>query len=379
MKSPDRLLAPLYRRSMFQALERQAPTAWIEHVPFAFWLVDILQPKTIVELGTCTGVSYSAMCQAVKSLALPTRCFAVDTWKGDEHSGLYSEDIYRDFAAFHDLHYNSFSRLVRSTFDEAVPHFEDGSIDLLHVDGLHTYEAVRHDFEFWRAKLSSNAIVLFHDTNVREHNFGVSRFWSEVSRKHRHFTFLHGHGLGVLSLGNKHSNALKVLFDANKDPRVCNFVRELFSYLGRATNLSSGRDAHTRALENAIAELDTHKRALENAAAERDVKVSTLENAVAERDVKVSALENAVAERDVKVSALDQVQQQLSCEVASLIRVLAERDDRERALDGQLGAMAHQVAKLSDALAARTRELAAITESFSWRLTAPFRRSVGKR
>ena len=166
-------LGPLFRQSMLWIPQRNNPSAWAEHVPFAFWLIDILRPSTIVELGTHAGVSYSAMCQAVKSLGLSTRCFAIDTWKGDEHAGLYSDNVYQELATFNDQHYGAFSRLVRSTFDDALRHFADGSIDLLHIDGFHTYDAVRHDFVSWLPKLSPNAVVLFHDTNVRENNFGV--------------------------------------------------------------------------------------------------------------------------------------------------------------------------------------------------------------
>src|ERR1700761_5647196 len=55
-----------------------APSAWLEHVPFAFWIMKVLRPAQFVELGTMRGVSYAAFCQAVERLALPTRCYAVD-------------------------------------------------------------------------------------------------------------------------------------------------------------------------------------------------------------------------------------------------------------------------------------------------------------
>ncbi|WP_342479224.1 class I SAM-dependent methyltransferase [Paenibacillus sp. FSL H7-0350] len=63
--------------------------------------------------------------------------------------------------------------LLRMTFDEAVGTFEDNSIDLLHIDGLHTYEAIKHDYECWLPKLADNSVVLFHDITVRMDDFGV--------------------------------------------------------------------------------------------------------------------------------------------------------------------------------------------------------------
>jgi hypothetical protein len=113
-----------------------APDAWAGHIPFAFWIVEALRPRVLVELGTHSGNSYLAFAQAVHRLGLGTACFAVDSWRGDAHAGYYGEEVFRELSAYHDARYSAFSRLVRSTFDEALQHFADG-VDLLHVDGYH--------------------------------------------------------------------------------------------------------------------------------------------------------------------------------------------------------------------------------------------------
>jgi hypothetical protein len=165
------------------------PPSWAGHLSFAFWIVDALRPRTFVELGTHTGVSYSGFAQAVLELGIGTACYAVDTWAGDEQAGFYGEDVFEEWSAFHERHFGGFSRLVRSTFDVARDHFADRSIDLLHIDGLHTYEAVRHDFESWLPKMSRRGVVLFHDINVRENGFGAWRHWEEVRAAYPSFAF----------------------------------------------------------------------------------------------------------------------------------------------------------------------------------------------
>jgi GT2 family glycosyltransferase len=177
-------------------------STWWGHVPFAQWLTCAARPRVMVELGTYRGVSYSAFCEAVRREKLETHCFAVDTWQGDAQSSFYEDTVYEEFREFHDAHYAAFSTLLRCTFDEALPRFADGSVDLLHIDGLHTYEAVRHDFERWLPKLSRSGVVLFHDINIYWPGFGVWQLWRELKQQHPHFEFEHSCGLGVLAVGN---------------------------------------------------------------------------------------------------------------------------------------------------------------------------------
>ena len=178
-------------------------SAWWKHVPFAFWLVSVTKPRVIVELGTHNGISYAAFCEAVVRQNLVTQCFAVDTWKGDEQAGFYGEDAFEDLNTLNAGRYGAFSELLRMTFDEACDTFADGSIDLLHIDGFHSYEAVKHDFATWRRKLSPQAVVLLHDTNVHQSDFGVHRLFRELAQGLPSFEFFHGHGLGLLAIGNK--------------------------------------------------------------------------------------------------------------------------------------------------------------------------------
>jgi hypothetical protein len=212
-------------------------SAWSEHVPFAFWIVEALRPKQLVELGTWYGMSYLAFCQAFDEFKVDGRSFAVDTWKGDEHTGPIAEEALASLKKDHDPKYARFSALLRTTFDQAVTKFEDGSIDLLHVDGLHTYAAVKHDFETWLPKLSDRAVVLFHDTQVFDRSFGVHELWAELRRKYRGFEFKHEHGLGVLGVGANQQPVLEALYAADQDAGDARLVRQIFERLGRSVRV----------------------------------------------------------------------------------------------------------------------------------------------
>ncbi len=256
----------------------QPPDSWCGHLPFAAWLVQTFKPRTIVELGTYSGNSYLSFCQAVSQNRLDTKCYAVDTWQGDAHAGEYTEEVYNRLHNYHQDRYAGFSRLLRMTFDEAVGHFADNSIDLLHIDGLHTYEAVRHDFEAWLPKLAPGAVVLFHDTNVREQGFAVWKLWAELQARYpNNLEFIHSHGLGVLQLDNGPSERLLEWLTPGSHDRQ--LLLRHFSFLGE------------RQMERyALVELKNNLTKLNQAISVRDQKIEELKWAVSEKEWELASI-----------------------------------------------------------------------------------------
>ena len=268
------------------------PHWWLQHVPFAMFLVDLARPKLLVELGTHTGTSYCAFCQAVKELSLDTMCFAVDNWEGDPHEGYYGNEILENLKAFHDPLFGRFSNLIQTTFDDAVRLFKDQSIDLLHIDGYHTYEAVKHDFETWLPKMSSRGIVLFHDISVRKQDFGVWKYWSELKENYPTFEFVHGMGLGIVFVGSDPNGEVEKLFSMSED-QITRF-QEFFFYVGSKLSIIVEKDEQNQVLQNKIVELDQQNQVLQNKLVELDQQNQVLQNKIVKLDQQNQDLETQV-------------------------------------------------------------------------------------
>ena len=193
-------------------------TAWVGHIPFSFWLVAYLKPKILVELGTHGGASYFSFCDSILANKLSTSAYAVDNWKGDQNTGGYGADVFLSVNEYNENNFKKFSKLLKIDFDQAVSEFEDQSIDLLHLDGCHSYKAISHDFRTWLPKLAKNSIVLFHDTHEDRSEFGVKKFWNELKKDNPEncFEFDHCGGLGVyLTNLNSRQNSFSENFKAN--------------------------------------------------------------------------------------------------------------------------------------------------------------------
>lgn len=203
-------------------------STWRGHLPFGIFLIDILQPRAIAELGTRYAVSYCVFCRAVKEMALNTRCFTINAGHGDAYPGISEPEVLFDLKEQHEHFYAEVSGINQSTFDAVWDYSPARTFDLVHLSGFRPDEAVKQDFEKWLPRMTDRGVVLFHDINVGEGNSG-GRLWRELKLRYPHFEFVHSGGLGVLAVGQNYPQELRKLFDCSAQEAIA--TRQFFFQL----------------------------------------------------------------------------------------------------------------------------------------------------
>ena len=275
-----------------------AVSPWSGHRQFAYDLVTFLKPMRIVELGTHFGCSFFAFLQACKDFNLDSQVIAIDSWEGDEQAGFYGEEVWKTVnKTLKEKFSNQNYILLRKYFDNALDDIEDESIDILHIDGLHTYEAVSVDFNSWLCKLKNNGIVLFHDI-ASKLNYGTNVFWNEIKDKYpHHYTFEHSWGLGILF---PKGDEYYYLFE-QQNMRDKILVYEYYSeyklqniQLHDHIIMVEERDKVINSMDGMIKERDKSIGAMDDMIKERDKSISSIEEMIKKRDEYVVLLENKI-------------------------------------------------------------------------------------
>ncbi|MDI3545103.1 MAG: 1-O-methyltransferase [Rikenellaceae bacterium] len=133
--------------------------------------LSLKENSVIVEIGSYLGASASFLASAAKEKNHIVFC--VDTWKNDAMSE-GERDTFDEFCK-NTQHLQKYIRTLRGKSVEIAKTFNN-EIDLLFIDGDHSYEGVRADVEAWLPKVKDGGIVVFHDIGWAE---GVQRVVNE--------------------------------------------------------------------------------------------------------------------------------------------------------------------------------------------------------
>ena len=157
-------MRPMQLRSEFAALLR---------------LAEVRIPRRVIEVGTASGGSLFGLAWVSAPDAVLVSLDREGTQFGSGYPPLRAE-MYEAFARpgqrIELLRGDSHSEELR---DRVRGLLGDGLADLLFIDGDHSYEGVRRDYELYAPLVVDGGLIAFHDVNPHP-DFGVSRFWAEV-------------------------------------------------------------------------------------------------------------------------------------------------------------------------------------------------------
>jgi cephalosporin hydroxylase len=144
--------------------------------------VGIAKPAGVLEIGTASGGTLFMFTRVVAETA---KIASVDLPQGSFGGGYAARKIplYSAFALPRQQ-----LKLIRAdshsphTYEQVKAYFSGQSVDFLFIDGDHTYEGVRKDFEMYRRLVGRGGHIAFHDIVYAE---GVARFWAEIKPQYK--------------------------------------------------------------------------------------------------------------------------------------------------------------------------------------------------
>ena len=132
---------------------------------FLYRLINFINPKTIVELGTSVGLTTLYLAKAApKSI--------VHTLEGCENLTAFSTHLFKQ---------QSIKNItsVIGNFNETFPHLIDSleTIDFLYIDGNHAYEPTMRYFHLALNKKNEHSVFVFDDITWSK---GMQQAWKEI-------------------------------------------------------------------------------------------------------------------------------------------------------------------------------------------------------
>lgn len=169
----------------------------------ALMAIERLKPQVVVEIGTARGGTFFLLSRAAHPQA---RLISVDlpfgrwgggysAWKVSIFRRLILKGQHSDFVRA-DSH-------APATVGRVKQLLAGDQVDILFIDGDHSYAGAKHDFEAYSALVRPGGIVLFHD--IAKHaaweECHVDELWAELQNKYECQEFIADRAQGWAGIG----------------------------------------------------------------------------------------------------------------------------------------------------------------------------------
>ena len=167
----------------------------LEYGPFTE-LVAAANPKIILEVGFLYGEGLNVWSQIASE-----QVFGIDMMGHSPQVATFNPGAIA-------IQGNSHKKEVQ---DQLKSLLDGRTIDVLFIDGDHSYEGVKRDFVDYSPLVSDDGLVAFHDIldtpDHRRMKCRVDQFWSEIKKEYEHTELIAGTpkwgGIGVLHFGGR--------------------------------------------------------------------------------------------------------------------------------------------------------------------------------
>lgn len=174
-------------------------------------LLDFLRkqkPKTVVEIGTAKGGMFYALCQ----IADPFATLVSIDLPGGSFGGGYTQKDVRKFRTYKKgnqaLHFLMLDSHDEGTLKRLKKILNGKSVDVLVIDGDHSYHGVKRDWELYHPLVANDGVVIFHDIlyHPQVPQCQVDKFWNKIKKNYQTEEFVDAGdanwgGIGVLHPG----------------------------------------------------------------------------------------------------------------------------------------------------------------------------------
>jgi cephalosporin hydroxylase len=190
------------------------PTQQREEIKELLVILESARPRTLVEIGTASGGTLFLLSR----VAAPDATLVSIDLPGGRFGGGYGRwrsPLYRSFARpGQKVHLIRADSHDPKTLRELQAMTDPRGLDFLFIDGDHTYEGVRKDFELYSPFMSVGGWIGFHDIipDPSDAMNEAHRFWDEIKFRYPHREIVSDrnrkYGIGLIRIGAHDSQAV---------------------------------------------------------------------------------------------------------------------------------------------------------------------------